>query len=315
MPDDSLLPYHVPVLRDEVLAYLDPQPGQVFVDATVGGGGHARAIAARVVPGGRVVGIDRDPDALAQAARTLAEFGPLVTLAQARFDSLMSVLDSLGIAQVNGILFDFGVSSYQLDTPARGFSFKEPDAPLDMRMNPQDGGPTAADLLNTLPERALANLIRDNSDENWAARIARFAAERRTETPYQTVGQLADTVLAAMPSRARPEGKHAATRTFQALRIAVNDELTSIEHALEAAVNRLAPGGTLVALSYHSLEDRLVKQLFTRLSGRGPGEGPYGTRPPAMLELLTRKPVGPSASEVAANPRARSAVLRAARHL
>lgn len=315
MPDDSLLPYHVPVLRDEVLAYLDPQPGQVFVDATVGGGGHARAIAARVVPGGRVVGIDRDPDALAQAARTLAEFGPLVTLAQARFDSLMSVLDSLGIAQVNGILFDFGVSSYQLDTPARGFSFKEPDAPLDMRMNPQDGGPTAADLLNTLPERALANLIRDNSDENWAARIARFAAERRTEMPYQTVGQLVDTVLAAMPSRARPEGKHAATRTFQALRIAVNDELTSIEHALEAAVNRLAPGGTLVALSYHSLEDRLVKQLFTRLSGRGPGEGPYGTRPPAMLELLTRKPVGPSASEVAANPRARSAVLRAARHL
>lgn len=315
MPDDGPLPYHVPVLRSEVLAYLNPQPGQIFVDATVGGGGHARAIAAGVAPGGRVIGIDRDPDALAEAGRVLAEFGPVATLAQARFDALGTVLNNLGIAQVNGILFDFGVSSHQLDTPARGFSFKEPDAPLDMRMNPQDGAPTAADLLNTLPERALANLIRDNSDENWAARIARFIAERRAETPYQTVGQLVETVLAAMPSRVRPEGKHAATRTFQALRIAVNDELTSIEHALEAAVDRLAQGGTLVALSYHSLEDRLVKQLFTRLSGRGPGEGPYGTRPPAVLELLTRKPVGPSASEVAANPRARSATLRAARHV
>jgi len=315
LPDDGTLPYHVPVLLSEVLAHLDPQPGQTFVDATVGGGGHAQAIAARVVPGGRLIGIDRDPDALAQAGRVLAEFGPSITLVQARFDELGLVLDNLGIGQVHGILFDFGVSSYQLDTPARGFSFKEPDAPLDMRMNPQDGGLSAADLLNTLPERNLSNLIRDNSDENWAARIARFIAERRTETPYQTVGQLVETVLAAMPSRARPEGKHTATRTFQALRIAVNDELTSIEHALETAVHRLAPGGTLVALSYHSLEDRLVKQLFTRLSGRGPGEGPYGTRPPAVLELLTRKPVGPSANEVAANPRARSAVLRAARHL
>ncbi len=315
MPDTGLLPYHTPVLRDEVLAYLNPQPGQTFVDATVGGGGHAQAIASLVGPGGHVIGIDRDPDALAQSKQILSEFGPAVTLAQARFDTLNTVLDTLSIAKIDGVLFDFGVSSYQLDTPARGFSFKEPEALLDMRMNPQDGGPTAADLLNTLPERALANLIRDNSDENWASRIARFIAERRAETPYQTVGQLVETVLAAMPSRARPEGKHAATRTFQALRIAVNDELISIEHALEAAVTRLAPGGTLVALSYHSLEDRLVKQLFTRLSGRGPGEGPYGTRPPAVLELLTRKPVGPSAAEVAANPRARSAVLRAARHL
>ncbi len=315
MPDDGMLPYHVPVLRDEVLAYLDPQPGQVIVDATVGGGGHARVIAPLVVPGGRLIGIDRDPDALAEAGRVLAEFGAGVTLVQGRFDTLGAVLDKLGIAKINGILFDFGVSSYQLDTPARGFSFKEPDALLDMRMNPQDGGPTAADLLNTLPERALANLIRDNSDENWASRIARFIAERRTETPYQTVGQLVETVLAAMPSRARPEGKHAATRTFQALRIAVNDELVSIEQALKSAVDHLAPGGTLVALSYHSLEDRIVKQLFTQLSGRGPGEGPYGTRPPAVLELLTRKPVGPAANEVAANPRARSAVLRAARHV
>jgi len=315
LPDLVPLPYHVPVLLDEVLTYLNPQPGQVFVDATVGGGGHAQAIAPLVVPGGQVVGIDRDPDALAQAERVLARFGLAVILAQARFDELGQVLDDLGIAQMNGILFDFGVSSYQLDTPARGFSFKEPDALLDMRMNRQGDELNAADLLNTLPERTLATMIRENSDEKWAARIAQFVVERRGETPYQTVGQLVDTVLAAMPARARPEDKHAATRTFQALRIAVNDELASIERALESAVGRLAPGGTLVTLSYHSLEDRLVKQLFTTLSGRGPGEGPYGTRPPAVLEVLTRKPVQPSAEEVAANPRARSAVLRAARRL
>jgi len=309
------LSYHVPALLTETLEYLAPQPGQVFVDATVGGGGHARAIAERVRPGGRIVGIDRDPDALAEAGRVLAPFGDTITLVGARFDALSAVLDKLGIAAVNGVLFDFGVSSHQLDVPMRGFSFKDPQAPLDMRMNPAGGGATAADLLNTLSERELSTLIRDNSDEKWAARIARFAVERRAQAPYRTVGQLVETVHAAMPARARPEDKHAATRTFQALRIAVNDELTSIGHALESAVDRLAEGGTIVAISYHSLEDRIVKQLFATLSGRGPGEGPYGTRPPAVLELLTRKPLTATAAEVAQNPRARSAVLRAARRI
>ena len=216
---------------------------------------------------------------------------------------------------MSGALFDLGVSSHQLDTPERGFSFKEPDALLDMRMNPAAGGPTAADLLNTLTERELSTLIRENSDEHWAARIARFAAERRVSTPYRTVGQLVETVHAAMPVKARPEDKHAATRTFQALRIAVNNELTILGHALESAADRLAKGGTLIALSYHSLEDRIVKQLFARLAGRGPGEGIYGTPPPALAELLTRKPQEPAASEVSANPRARSARLRAVRKL
>ena len=241
----------------------------------------------------------------------MAEFGAAVILHQARFDAIADVLDELKIDTVQGVLFDFGVSSYQLDTPERGFSFKEPDALLDMRMNPQGGGATAADLLNTLSERELATLIRANSDEKWAGRIARFAVERRQANPYRTVGQLVETVHAAIPARARPEDKHAATRTFQALRIAVNDELASIEHALERAVDRLAKGGTIVALSYHSLEDRIVKQCFALRSGRGPGEGPYGVRPPAVLEVLTRKPVTASASEVAANPRARQ--LSAAR--
>ena len=309
------LPYHVPVMRDEIVAALDPQPGHTLLDCTVGGGGHASALAERLQPGGRLIGLDQDPDALAEAGRRLAPFGEAVTLRQARFDELGSVLDDLGIAQVDGVLFDLGVSSYQLDTPTRGFSFKDPDAVLDMRMNAEGGGPTAADLLNRLSERELATLIRTNSDEHWAARIARFAAERRVETPYRTVGQLVDTVHAAIPVRARPDEKHAATRTFQALRIAVNDELRVLGHALESAVDRLAQGGTIAALSYHSLEDRIVKQLFTRLSGRGPGEGLYGTPPLAVVHLLTRKPQEPSSVEVAGNPRARSARLRAIRKL
>ena len=302
-------------MRDAVVAVLDPQPGRVFVDATLGGGGHAAALAARLRPDGRLIGLDQDTDALAEAARTLAPFASLVTLVQARFDTLAQVLDERHIETIDGILFDLGVSSYQLDTPARGFSFKDPDALLDMRMNADGGGKTAAELLNALPERELATLIRENSDEHWAARIARFIVERRQKSPYTTVGQLVETVLAAMPVAARPDDKHAATRTFQALRIAVNDELSILGHALESAVDRLAKGGTIAVLSYHSLEDRIAKQLFARLSGRGEGQGPYGTRPPAVLELLTKRPQAPSAEEVAANPRARSAHLRAARRL
>lgn len=309
------LPYHVPVMRDEVLALMNPQPGGVMLDCTLGGGGHAALLAERLVPGGKLIGLDQDPEALTEAGTTLASFGDAIILRQARFDSLSTVLEDLGIESVDGILFDLGVSSYQLDTPDRGFSFKDPEAPLDMRMNPAGGGLTAADLLNTLTERELSTMIRENSDEHWAARIARFAAERRVETPYRTVGQLIETVHAAMPARARPEDKHAATRTFQALRIAVNDELTILGHALESAADRLAKGGTLIVLSYHSLEDRIVKQLFAHRSGHGPGDPIYGKPPPASVELLTRKPVEPAASEVAANPRARSARLRAVRKL
>jgi len=309
------LPYHVPVMRDEVVAVLDPQPGQTLLDCTLGGGGHAQALAERLQPGGRLIGLDQDPNALAEAGRRLGFLGDTVILRQARFDALGLILDDLGIGQVDGVLFDLGVSSYQLDTPARGFSFKDPEAFLDMRMDPASGGATAADLLNRLSERELATMLRENSDEHWAARIARFAAERRETTPYRTVGQLVDTVHAAIPVRARPDEKHAATRTFQALRIAVNDELRVLGHALESAVDRLAQGGTIAALSYHSLEDRIVKQLFTRLSGRGPGEGLYGTPPPAVVHLLTRKPQEPSSVEVAGNPRARSARLRAVRKL
>ena len=321
MPDElpsekkAALPYHIPVMREEVKTLLHPQPGQVILDCTVGGGGHALALMQAVLPGGRLIGLDQDPDALAEAGRTLASFGEAVTLVQARFDTLGQALDDLGVDTVDGVLFDLGVSSHQLDTPARGFSFKDPDALLDMRMNPAAGGFSAADLLNTLSERDLATLIRENSDEHWAARIARFAVERRQAQPYRTVGQLVETVHAAIPVRARPDDKHAATRTFQALRIAVNDEFTVLGHALESAVDRLTKGGTIAALSYHSLEDRIVKQFLARLSGRGPAQDFYGNPPPAVVELLTRKAWEPGGAEVAANPRARSARLRAARKL
>ena len=306
-------PYHVPVLLQETLALLDPQPGQVFVDATLGGGGHAAAIAGRLRPGGQLIGIDQDEEALTEAGQRLASLADVVTLVQARFDTLADVLAQLDHRQIQGILFDLGVSSHQLDTPARGFSFKDPDALLDMRMNPTGGAPSAADLLNTLPERDLTRLLRDYADEKWAARIAQFVGERRRDELYRTVGQVVETVHAAIPVRARPAGLHAATRTFQALRIAVNEELTVLETALQNAVPCLASGGVIVVLSYHSGEDRIVKQFFAAQSGRGGGENLYILPPPATLTTLTKKPIVAAADEVAANPRARSAKLRAAR--
>lgn len=307
--------YHLPVMLDECIEYLDLKEGDVIVDATLGGGGHSEKIASRIGPEGRLIGIDQDPEALAEAGRRLSGFSERVTLVHSRFDRIAEVLDDLGVDRIDGALFDLGVSSHQLDTPSRGFSFKDPAATLDMRMNPEDGGRTAVDILAELSERDLTTLIRDYSDEKWAARIAKFILERRQKEPITTVGQLVDIVHAAIPVSARPPDTHAATRTFQALRIAVNEELTVLGHALESTIDRLNKGGRLVVLSYHSLEDRIVKQLFARLGGKLGGEGPYGTRPPSSIELTTKKPLGPTAEEVANNPRARSAKLRAARKL
>ena len=307
--------YHIPVMLDEVVAHLKPGSGKTFVDATLGAGGHSLAIASNLRPNGRLIGIDRDPEAIAEAGGNLADYSDVVTLVQARFDAIDDVLDTLNIPTVDGVLFDLGVSSHQLDAAYRGFSFKDPNAPLDMRMNQSQEGTTAADLLNDLSEAELTVLIRENSDEKWAARIAKFVVERRKTEPFSRVGQLVDAVHAAIPVGARPEDKHAATRTFQALRIAVNEELTMLGHALEGAADRLGQGGVLVALTFHSLEDRIVKQLFNRLAGRGGGEGPYGQPPPSTVELLTKKPEYPGAAEIDRNPRARSVRLRAVRRL
>jgi 16S rRNA (cytosine1402-N4)-methyltransferase len=305
--------YHRPVLLDEVTGLLDPKPGGVFVDCTLGGGGHARAVLQRIVPGGRLIGIDRDGDAIERATQELAEFADNVTLVRGDFGDLKDILNDLQVGPVNGVTQDLGVSSYQLETRERGFSFSS-DAPLDMRMD-TDQSVTAAELVNTLPERELAQLIFIHSDERWAARIARAIVERRQQEPVRTTSQLAEIVRRAIPAKFHPPKIHPATRTFQALRLVVNSELEQLDRGLAAAADVLDEGGKLVVISYHSLEDRKVKQFFAAQSGRC-------QCPPALpqcvcgaketLRVITRKPVTATPEEIESNPRARSAKLRAA---
>ncbi len=286
---------HTPVLLEEVLAWLDPRPGGLYVDATVGTGGHAEAILERILPGGRLLGLDRDPEAIAVAQRRLSRFGEAVTLVQANFQDLRAVLQRFGIERVQGVLMDLGVSSLQLMRPHRGFSFSLP-GPLDMRMDPS-APVRAADLVNRLPERELAALLRRYGEEPFAARIAREIVRRR---PLHTTQELRDAVLHAVPRKAWPRRVVVATRTFQALRIAVNEELEALERALPQVGEILAPGGRLVVISFHSLEDRIVKHFLRRAD---------------LLRVLTPKPVRPSPEEVRRNPRARSARLRAAERM
>ncbi len=304
-------PVHVPVLVDEVLMYLAPRPGALSVDATVAEGGHADALLRRIIPAGRLIGLDRDASVLPRAEERLRAFGQNVTLHQANFDGLDQVLDSLGVGLVDGVLFDLGVSSWQLLEPARGFSFDRP-GPLDMRMD-QRQPTTAADLVNTLPERDLAALIYRYGDERASRKIAREIVARR---PLRTTRDLARAVEAAVgPGRGR---LHPATRTFLALRIATNAETDALEQALPQAIRRLRPGGRLCVIAFHSIEDRIVKQALARHS-RGctcpPGLDPCRCGGTRSLRVLTKKPVVPSAAEVRRNPRARSARLRAAERL
>jgi 16S rRNA (cytosine1402-N4)-methyltransferase len=284
--------FHRPVMPAEVLEALAPAAGKAFVDATIGGGGHAALILSATAPDGVLLGIDRDPAALAAAAEALAWAGPRARLVRGRMGELPRIMDAAGIAVASGILADLGVSSHQLDAPSRGMSFRS-DAPLDMRMDP-DAGETAAELIARLDEPALAQLLWDYGEERASRRIARALAQRRIET----TGALAEAVIAALPAAARRGRIHPATRVFQALRIAVNDELGELARFLEAAPQRLAAGGRLVVISYHSLEDRLVKRAFRSLAG---AEG---------WTLPHRKALRPKAQEVAGNPRARSAKLR-----
>lgn len=309
---------HTPVMLAECLEYLAPQPGATLVDATLGLGGHSLEILRRVGPEGKVVGLDRDPEALRRAEARLrsacAEWGwascPLVPV-HTDFRRLGEALDELGLPPVNGVLIDLGVSSMQLDLAERGFSFRA-SGPLDMRMD-STAEVTAADLVNELPEEELARILWEYGDERYSRRIARRVVARRG-TPFTTTAELADLVRGAYPAADRHGRIHPATRTFQALRIAVNEELTAIEPALMAAVERLAPGGRIVVLAYHSLEDRLVKKTFEYLSGRCrcPDRLPMcvcGAE--KKVSLLTRKPLSPGDAEVERNPRARSAHLRA----
>ena len=264
----------------------------------MGGGGHAEALLAGSAPDGVLLGLDRDGEALAVAAERLRPFGQRARLVHGDFRELPALARAAVMGPFDGILLDLGVSSLQLADPARGFSFSH-DGPLDMRMDRMAPGPTAADLLRRLPEADLAAILRDDGEERWARRIARALVAARARAPITTTGELARLVGQAIPRRAWPPRIHPATRTFQALRIAVNRELEGLGEGLEAAVSLLVAGGRLAVISFHSLEDRAVKQTFRRLAA---GTG---------IELITPKPVTPTAEEVAANPRARSAKLRA----
>lgn len=304
---------HIPVLRDAMLALLGPRPDAIYLDATLGGGGYAAAIldAAPCT----LFAIDRDPAAIARGAALAARHPGRLHLLPGRFGDMLSLLATAGVTRLDGVVMDLGVSSDQLDDPARGFSFRA-DGPLDMRMD--QSGPTAADLVNTLSELALADILAEFGEERFARRIARAIAADRVATPFTTTRQLAALIRRIVPP-AR-DGIDPATRSFQALRITVNDELGEIARGLAAAAALLAPGGRLIVVAFHSLEDRLVKRFMQRAAGREAAPSrhdPRGlmARPAPLYRLLTPRPTSASAAEIAANPRARSARLRALERL
>lgn len=303
---------HIPVMGPEVIRYLDPGPDGIYVDATVGGGGHALEIL-RACKGCRLIGMDRDGDALKAASENLGGFMEQVTLVRENFRDIKEVLRGLGVEQADGIVFDLGVSSYQLDEAGRGFSFRF-DSRLDMRMDTTQAA-TARDLVNTLDADELARIFREYGEEKDAKRIARAIERARRAAPIETTGELVRIILDTVPKRFHAGAIHPATKVFQALRIAVNDELHSLSEGLRAGVDALRVGGRLVVISFHSLEDRIVKKTFRELSAGCvcPARIPRcvcGKKP--ALELLTKKPVTPSEEEAQRNPRARSAKLRAA---
>jgi 16S rRNA (cytosine1402-N4)-methyltransferase len=323
-PGRSQPAVHVPVLLERVTELLSPAftapacaaDGAVLVDATLGLAGHTLALL-DAHPGLHVIGLDRDPDARAEAARRIeaAGHGDRVTLVPAVFDELPDVLERLGIAEVQGVLFDLGVSSLQLDRPDRGFSYAT-DAPLDMRMDPT-APRTATDVVNSYPAAELARVLRIYGEERFASRIAAAIERERAREPFTTTGRLAELVRTAIPAATRRTGGHPAKRTFQALRIEVNDELGALTRALPAAIDALALGGRIVVITFHSLEDRIVKQAFAAgavdrtppdLPVPLPDHGPY-------LRLLTRGGEAPGEAETAANPRAASARVRAAERI
>lgn len=309
---------HIPVLLAECLEQLHLQTQHTFVDATLGGAGHSLEAAKLLGPEGTHIGIDQDEVALAAARRKLDELPegtrPNLKLLRGNFGNLDDLLLQAEVPGIDAILFDIGVSSVQIDTPSRGFSFKE-SAPLDMRMDPGTQTLTAAEIIRTYNEADLARIIRNYSDEKWAKRIAQFIVQAREKEPIETSDQLVDIVKAAIPASARRAGGHPAKRTFQALRIEVNGELDVLSRGLEAAVRWLNPGGRVAVISYHSLEDRIVKNLFASYADRCscPPDLPVcvcGKKP--VLKVLTRKPILPTPEEIERNPRARSAKLRVA---
>jgi 16S rRNA (cytosine1402-N4)-methyltransferase len=302
--------YHEPVLLEETVSVLAPSSGKIIVDGTLGGGGHSEAL---LEHGATVIGIDQDPAALDYAGKRLADFGNRFQAVRGTFANAAALLDGIGVGQVDGALLDLGVSSHQLDTPERGFSFQA-DGPLDMRLNP-NGPITAADLVNTMSGEQLERIFREFGEEPAARKVAVKLARERIVKPFTTTLELAEAVGSVIPRRS---GTHPATRVFQALRIAVNHELEVLEQGLKQLTARLAPGGVLAVIAFHSLEDRIVKTFFkhrcTEWLDRP--EWPEPRRnPDRIFQAITRKPAVAGAAEQRRNPRSRSAKLRAVRKL
>lgn len=303
---------HATVLLQESVDGIFRDPAGTYVDCTLGAGGHAAAILKRLNDKGCLVAIDQDPAAVLAGRSRLSTGAARVHVVQGNFGLLDQILDSVDIEKVNGILFDLGVSSPQLDMPERGFSYMK-EGPLDMRMNPEHFQ-TARDVVNGYSETELTRIIFDFGEERWARRIAKFIVEARQHHPLETTRELAAAITAAIPAAARRQGPHPAKRTFQAIRIEVNSELSILPGALRAAVERLAPGGKIGVISFHSLEDRIVKNVFSSFLGHCtcPPKSPVCTCNARAVLKLCGKPVVPSAQEIEANPRARSAKLRLA---
>ena len=304
---------HTSVLLNECIENLNIRPDGIYVDGTLGGGGHSSVICERLSEEGTLIGIDRDRDALDAAGRRLEPYGCRKILVQSNYSDIKNVLNELEIDGIDGVLLDLGVSSFQLDNAERGFSYMN-DAPLDMRMS-QDDDFTAYDVVNRYSEKELAGIISGYGEEKWAKRIASFIVEKRKDKPIESTFELVDVIKAAIPAKARREGPHPAKRTFQAIRIEVNDELGQLERAIEDFCDVLNPGGRLCVISFHSLEDRIVKDIIARRNNpcTCPKEFPLcicGKK--ADIEKISRKPILPGEEELEANPRARSAKLRVA---
>ena len=299
-------------LFHEIMDIMAPQPGEVFVDCTLGGGGHSRGFLERMGDDGRLIGIDQDTNALQAAGANLAEFGDRVTYVHSNYNNLDEILNTYAPDGVDGILFDIGVSSHQLDEKDRGFSYMQ-DAPLDMRMN-QSQNFSAWDVVNTYSEEELHRIIKEYGEERWAKRVAQFIVEFRKEKPVETTGELVDIIKRAIPKGAREEGSHPAKRTFQAIRIEVNDELGVLTRTISVAAKHLKKGGRLGIISFHSLEDRIVKEQFRYLASDCicPPELPFcQCDKVSEVKILTRKPVTATKEELEANSRSKSAKFRA----
>lgn len=307
---------HRTVLLDRTIEYLKVVPGGVYVDCTLGGGGHSLEILKRLGERGRLIGIDRDQNAIKAAGERLASFSDKAVLVHGNFRDIRRIVHGIGITAVDGVVMDLGVSSHQLDRRERGFSYMQ-DAPLDMRMDRQQSL-TAMEVVNTYSEADLARVISGYGEERWARRIAAFIVREREKAPIKTTGQLVDIIKAAIPASARRKGPHPAKRTFQALRIEVNDELGILERAVKDGVDLLKSGGRICVITFHSLEDRKIKNIFRELENpcTCPPKAPAcvcGKKP--VIRAVTRKPVVPDKEEIQQNPRARSAGLRVAEKL